>query len=79
MLPMPDLTDRQREILTFERLRWNFAGAKETAIREQFGCSATRYFQELHALLDDPAALVAEPQTVNRLRRLRDQRRRRAG
>jgi hypothetical protein len=74
------LTDRQRDMLTFERGRWNYIGAKETAIRERFGCSATRYYQELRSLLDQPEALQHDPQLVNRLRRLRDERRRqRAG
>lgn len=78
--PMTDLTDRDREILTFERKWWKYAGAKETAIRDLFDISATRYYQVLGGLLDLPAALAAEPQLVNRLRRLRDQRRqRRAG
>lgn len=71
---MDDLTERQREILTFEGQWWKYAGAKESAIREQFGCSATRYYQELNALIDQPAALVAHPMLVKRLRRLRQTR-----
>lgn len=77
---MDELTDRQREILAFERGFWQYAGAKEAAIRERFGVSATVYYQEVHALIDLPAALIAEPMLVKRLRRLRDTRRRqRAG
>ena len=37
--------------------------------------SATRYYQLLNALLDDPRALAHDPVTVNRLRRIRDARR----
>jgi hypothetical protein len=75
-----DLTDRQRAILTFEGHRWIHLGAKDSAVREMFGVSPWRYQQELHQLLDDPAALAHDPQLINRLRRLREQRqRRRAG
>ena len=47
------------------------AGAKETAIRDRFGLSPTRYYQVLNALVDRPAALAADPLLVRRLRRLR--------
>jgi hypothetical protein len=71
---MPDLTDLEKDVLAFEHGRWLHAGAKDTAIRELFGCSSTRYYQLLRALLDRPEALQHDPQLVNRLRRLRDQR-----
>ncbi|GAB3156830.1 hypothetical protein GCM10027290_55610 [Micromonospora sonneratiae] len=68
----PDgLTAREREILAFERRWWKHAGAKEQAIRDAFDLSATRYYQLLNGLLDNPAALAAEPMLVGRLRRLR--------
>lgn len=70
------LTDRDRAVLAFERQWWRHAGAKEQAIRERFGISATRYYQVLNALLDRPEAVEYEPQTVNRLRRLRAARQR---
>jgi hypothetical protein len=66
-----DLTDRQRDILAFERRWWKRPGAKEQAIRDTFELSATRYYQLLNHLLDDPAALAADPVLVGRLRRLR--------
>ncbi len=65
------MTDREREILAFERRWWRNAGAKEQAIRDTFDLSATRYYQLLNGLLDNPAALAAEPMLVSRLRRLR--------
>lgn len=71
-----ELSDREREILAFERQWWRFAGAKEQAIRELFGLSATRYYQSLNALIDRPAALAADPMLVKRLRRLRTTRQR---
>jgi hypothetical protein len=66
-----DLTERDQAILAFEHRWWKHAGSKEQAIRETFGLSATRYYQLLNVLLDNPAALAAEPVLVGRLRRLR--------
>ncbi|MGC5019942.1 DUF3263 domain-containing protein [Micromonospora sp. DT47] len=68
------LTERELRILAFEQQWWKHAGAKEQAIRDTFGLSATRYYQLLNALLDRPAALAAEPLLVGRLRRLRSSR-----
>ncbi|MEV0001233.1 DUF3263 domain-containing protein [Micromonospora sp. NPDC050980] len=72
--PAGGLTERERRILDFESQWWKHAGAKEQAIRDTFGLSATRYYQLLNALLDRPAALAAEPLLVGRLRRLRSSR-----
>lgn len=69
------LTDRQTAILAFERAWWKSAGAKDATIRETFACSPTRYYAELAVVLDDPAALAVDAQTVKRLRRLREARR----
>lgn len=71
-----DLSDRDREILAFERQWWKYAGAKEQAVRELFGLSATRYYQALNALIDSPAALAHDPMLVKRLRRMRSTRQR---
>ena len=70
------LTEREQEILSFERQWWKYAGAKEQAIRELFDMSATRYYQVLNALLDRPDALEHDPMLVKRLRRLRASRQR---
>lgn len=75
--PLPEgLTETEAGILAFEKQWWRYAGAKETAIRELFDLSATRYYQILNGLLDNPAALAAEPLLVKRLRRMRDARHR---
>jgi hypothetical protein len=71
-----ELSERDREILAFERQWWKYAGAKETAIRDLFDMSATRYYQTLNALIDRPDALVHDPMLVKRLRRLRTTRQR---
>jgi len=70
------LTEREGAILAFERQWWKYAGAKETAIRDLFDLSATRYYQTLNALIDRPEALVHDPMLVKRLRRLRVSRQR---
>lgn len=71
------LTRRDEEMLAFERQWWRYAGAKEQAIRDRFGLSATRYYQVLNALLERPEAMAFDPVTVKRLRRLRSSRQRR--
>ena len=72
----PQLSDRDRRILEFERQWWKYAGAKEQAIRDLFGMSSTRYYQVLNALIDRPGALEFDPLLVKRLRRLRASRQR---
>lgn len=70
------LTDRDRAILDFERSWWTESGPKDTAIKERFELSGTRYYQLLGELLDDDDALEYDPLLVRRLRRIRDRRRR---
>ena len=71
-----ELSERDREVLDFERQWWKYAGAKEQAVREKFQMSATRYYQVLNALIDKPEALAVDPLLVKRLRRLRETRQR---
>lgn len=68
------LSDRDITILEFERQWWRHAGAKEQAIRDEFGLSTARYYQVLGALIDNPAALVHDPMLLKRLQRGRDAR-----
>jgi hypothetical protein len=70
------LPERDIEILDFERSWWKHAGSKEQATRDRFDMSATRYYQLLNELLEDPAALAYDPILVKRLKRLRTYRRR---
>ncbi|MER7588120.1 DUF3263 domain-containing protein [Micromonospora sp. NPDC127501] len=72
--PAAGLTERERAILAFEQQWWRHAGAKEQAVRDTFGLSSTRYYQLLNGLLDNPAALAADPVLISRLRRLRSSR-----
>jgi hypothetical protein len=68
------LTELESRILEFERNWWRFAGAKESAIKEQFDLTAPRYYQLLNDLIDREDALEASPMLVKRLRRLREAR-----
>ncbi len=61
-------------ILAFERQTWRRPGAKEQAILDAFGWSPTRHYQQVSRILDDPAALRLDAQTVRRLQRLRTRR-----
>lgn len=71
-LPGSDaLSERDVQILSFERQWWRHAGSKEQAIRDRFGISPTRYYQLLNALIDSPDAMSYDPMLVKRLRRLR--------
>jgi hypothetical protein len=68
------LSPRDEDLLAFERRWWSHPGAKEQAIRTEFGLSAARYYQLLGALLDSPLALAHDPMLVKRLQRMRDAR-----
>jgi hypothetical protein len=70
----PALSERELQILAFESRWWKHAGAKEQAIRDEFDLSATRYYQLLNGLLDNPAALAHDPVLIGRLRRIRSTR-----
>lgn len=68
------LSERDERILSFERQWWKHAGAKEEAIRLEFGLSAARYYQVLNAVLEKPGAIAFDPMLVKRLHRIRDTR-----
>ena len=72
--PAGGMSRRDRDILAFERQWWQYAGLKEQAIKEMFDLSATRYYQVLNEIIDNPAALAEDPLLVRRLRRLRSSR-----
>ncbi len=68
---MDELSERDLEILDFERSWWKHAGVKEQAIKDRFDMSATRYYQLLNELLEHPGAMAHDPILVKRLKRLR--------
>jgi hypothetical protein len=71
-----ELTQRECDVLDFERSWCLVTGSKERAIRSHFGFSPTQYYRILSTLLDVDAAVAYDPLTVKRLRRRRDSRRR---
>jgi hypothetical protein len=73
---MAELSDREREILAFERDWWRSAVAKDRAARDRFGLTASDYYRTLSQLIDRGEALEHDPLLVRRLRRLRATRRR---
>jgi hypothetical protein len=73
---MDQLSSQEIEILDFERSWWKHAGVKEQAIKDRFDMSATRYYQLLNELLENPAAMAHDPILVKRLKRLRTYRQR---
>lgn len=68
------LSDRDRALLAFEAEWRRHGGAKEEAIRAEFGMPPARYYQLLGRLIDTSEALEHDPLLIRRLRRLRDQR-----
>lgn len=72
---MTTLTRRDHDILDFEKQWYRFEGAKQQAIHDRFGLSPTGYYQLLNTLVDNPAALSAEPVVIRRLQRQRQSRR----
>ncbi len=81
--PTPDtgpgeLTSHDRRVLEFETLWWKQPGAKEHAIRTEFGgITPTRYYADLNRIIRKPAAVREFPLVVRRLLRIigRDERR----
>src|SRR5579859_6651958 len=73
---MPALSERDVRLLSFERGTWRTSGAKEQAISEVLGMTATRYYQLLNELIDRAEALKYDPVLVKRLRAQRARRQR---
>ena len=67
---------RWQDVLDFEAASARGTFRKDVAIRERFGLSPARYHQLLDRLIDLPESLEYDPMLVQRLRRLRDARRR---
>ncbi len=65
-----------RDILDFEKSWSQGRPHKDGAVRRRFGISPARYHQVLNRLIDQDDALRYDPMLVGRLRRLREERRR---
>ena len=66
------LNERDATVLEFEAAWWNYPSPKDVAIRDYLGMSATRYYQILRRLMDDPEAKAKDPLTIRRMQRVRD-------
>lgn len=70
------LSERELAIIEFEASWFTLDEDRHDAIRARFACSVEEYNLELNRVIDHPAALVADPLVVRRLRRHRERRRR---
>ncbi|MCB0981029.1 MAG: DUF3263 domain-containing protein [Acidimicrobiaceae bacterium] len=70
------LSERDLAIIEFEATWFTLDEDRHQAIRARFGCSVEDYNLELNRVIDHPAALLADPLVVRRLRRHRERRRR---
>ena len=71
-----ELTERQRDMLDFERTWWQFDEPRDELIRERFACTADEYYAELTQVLELPGAMAHDPLVVRRFHRRRLRRRR---
>ncbi|MCL2786908.1 MAG: DUF3263 domain-containing protein [Micrococcales bacterium] len=71
-----NLSERDQQILMFERQWWRFEGSKEQAITSLFGLEVGTYYQVLAAIVDTEEALAFDPHLTKRLRRMRETRQR---
>jgi hypothetical protein len=72
----PELTERQRAMLDFERTWWQFDDSRDAQIRARFGCGPDEYDAELDEVLVHPGAMRHDPLVVRRYQRRRLRRRR---
>jgi hypothetical protein len=67
----PGLTEREEQMLVFERTWWTYDGSRDAAIRAEFGVSPGDYHRALGELIDRPEAAAFDGLLVRRLRRQR--------
>jgi hypothetical protein len=72
----PVLSERDLAIIEFESTWFTLDEERHQAIRARFSCSVEEYNLELNRVIDHPAAMLADPLVVRRLRRQRERRRR---
>lgn len=68
------LSERDKCLLEFSRLRWKHLGLRDTAVLVLFGLSPIAYSQALQSIIDRPEAETWDAEYVRRLRRVRDAR-----
>jgi hypothetical protein len=68
------MDDVDRVLLDIATRFYLMEGHRARAFREESGLTDLQAWARINRLLDDPAAAVAEPERVGRLRRQRDAR-----
>lgn len=63
------LSDQDLKLLEFEAQAPHNPSQKEEDIWRNFQLSATRYYQRLNVIIENPDALKVDPTLVSRLRR----------
>ncbi len=71
-----ELSERELAMIGFEATWFTLNVDRHDAIRARFACSVEDYNLQLNRVIDHPAALLADPLVVRRLRRHRERRRR---
>lgn len=66
-----DLPPEDRALLDFARRWYKYAGKQEQDILDAFDMNATRFWQRINVIIDDPRALAYDPTTVKRYQRIR--------
>ena len=69
-------TERERDVLDYERTWWTLEDPRDELIRARFACTPEAFARELAALVDSSDALAHDPLVVLRLRRQQDRARR---
>lgn len=70
------MTVREHMALTLAATPYRYPARREEAALHTLNMTPPRFWQVVDALLDRPDVEATYPQAVNRLKRLRDQRRR---
>ena len=68
------LSEKDIRILDFEASWWHFPEPKDRAIRDYLDMSSTRYYQALRRLVDDDDAALQYPLVIERLRKMKEDR-----
>lgn len=55
------MTDEDKAILKLATAPYKYAAAREAHAREQFGLTATQYWQAVNRIIDTPAARATDP------------------
>jgi Protein of unknown function (DUF3263) len=61
------MTDEEKAMLKLATAPYKYAAAREADARQQFGLTATQYWQAVNRIIDNPAAWAADPHGTSRL------------